>query len=112
LDSWLRDWDLRDCFDLVYCSGDEGRVKPDPSVYRETLARLDLGPDEALFIDDTVGHVAAARALGLHGIVFCHARQLASDLAALLGDERLAAHSPSPDCTSPTSSKPKERQSP
>ncbi|MBR9986706.1 MAG: hypothetical protein KFF68_12425, partial [Desulfosarcina sp.] len=31
LDQWLSDWGIRYLFDVVYCSGDEGRVKPDPA---------------------------------------------------------------------------------
>ena len=84
LDQWLRDWQIRDLFDVLYCSGDEGRMKPDPAVYQTTLARLGVRPPEAVFIDDTTGHVEAARALGIHGIVFADARQLQDDLDALL----------------------------
>jgi putative hydrolase of the HAD superfamily len=84
LDQWLIDWKIRDFFDVVVCSGDEGRVKPDPAVYRITLDRLGVQPREAIFIDDTAGHVAAAQALNIHGIVFKHARQLTGELDPLL----------------------------
>jgi len=86
LDQWLSDWGIRDLFDVIYCSGDEGRVKPDPAVYLATLDRLGVRPDEAVFIDDTAGHVAAARVLGIHGIVFSDARRLERDLNTLLGE--------------------------
>ncbi len=84
LDRWLADWDLCRYFEVLYVSGDEGCAKPEPAAYRVTLDRLGVRPPEAVFIDDTAGHVEAARALGIHGIVFTHARQLARDLAALL----------------------------
>ena len=112
LSGWLRDWGIRDDFAVVYCSGDEGRVKPDPVVYTETLARLAVRPDEAVFIDDTAGHVAAGRALGIHGIHFTHARQLASDLAALLGDQSLASLSPPTNGISPAVSATTKERSP
>ncbi|MDJ0722766.1 MAG: HAD family phosphatase [Desulfobacterales bacterium] len=96
LGPWLEDWAIQRYFDVVYGSGDEGCAKPDPAAYRTVLERLGVVPPEAVFIDDTAGHVAAARELGLHGIVFTHARQLARDLATLLptsGNGREAAGS-------------------
>jgi putative hydrolase of the HAD superfamily len=83
LDRWLANWKLRAFFDVVFCSGDEGCAKPDPAVYRATLERLGVAPAEAVFIDDTAGHVAAAREVGIHGIVFIHGRQLTRALANL-----------------------------
>ena len=88
LNQWLIDWKIRDFFDAVYCSGDEGRVKPDPAVYRITLDRLGVQPQEAIFIDDTADHVTAAQALNIHGIIFQHARQLAGELDSLLGTDQ------------------------
>ena len=93
LDQWLSDWGIRDLFDVVYCSGDEGRVKPDPAVYHATLDRLGVRPAQAAFIDDTVGHVTAARALGIHGIVFSDAQRLEKDLDSLLGESQ-PVHAP------------------
>ena len=81
---WLSDWGILDLFDLVYCSGDEGRVKPDPAAYNSTLNRLGILPQESVFIDDTIGHVEAAQSLDLFGIRFMNARQLERDLNRLL----------------------------
>ena len=88
LGRWLEDWDIAGLFDVVYCSGDEGRLKPDPAVYLATLDRLKANPSEAIFIDDTLGHVAAAQSLGIHGIVFESAPQMEKDLASLLAEHR------------------------
>jgi epoxide hydrolase-like predicted phosphatase len=85
LTRWMADWDILHLFDVVVCSGDEGVVKPDPAIYELTLSRLDVEPQEAIFIDDTLGHVEAARKLGLHGIHFTTASDLAAELEALLG---------------------------
>jgi len=84
LADWLSDWGILDLFDVVYCSGDEGRVKPDPAAYNSTLNRLGILPQESVFIDDTIGHVEAAQSLGLFGIRFTNARQLERDLNRLL----------------------------
>lgn len=81
---WLADWNIRDLFDVVFCSGDEGVVKPDLAAFRTTLERLGVAPEEAVFVDDTPEHVEAARALGLHGVVFTDAGALKRELGALL----------------------------
>jgi putative hydrolase of the HAD superfamily len=83
--AWLADWEIDRLFAVVFCSGDEGIAKPDPQAYRITLERLGVEADEAVFIDDTPGHVEAARALGLHGLVFSDCATLTSDLALLTG---------------------------
>lgn len=82
---WLDEWDLLDLFDVVFCSGDEGMRKPDPAAFAITLQRLGVAPEEVVFIDDTPGHVAAARSLGLHAILFTTAEALAEELDAVLG---------------------------
>lgn len=86
LEQWLAAWGLRNYFDVVFCSGDEGAAKPDPAAFQTTLDRLGIKPSEAIFIDDTVGHVQTARALGIHGIVFADARQLTLELGRLVGE--------------------------
>ena len=83
LAQWLADWGMLDLFDVVFCSGDEGIIKPDPAAFRTTLERLDVVPEEAIFIDDTLGHVEAAQRLGIHGILFTTAEALAVELEAL-----------------------------
>lgn len=84
LDEWLADWDMLDLFDVVFCSGDEGRVKPDPAAFNTTLKRLGVLPHEAVFIDDTADHVDAAQELGIHSILFTTAEELALELNVLL----------------------------
>jgi epoxide hydrolase-like predicted phosphatase len=81
---WLADWEILDLFDVVVCSGDEGMVKPDPAIFELTLERLDVMPEEAVFIDDYPGHVEAAQALGLYGIHFTTPEALAVELDELL----------------------------
>ena len=84
LAKWLSAWGIFDLFDVVYCSGDEGMIKPDPAVYISTLNRLGILPQEAVFIDDTIGHVKAAQSLGIHGILFTESEQLELELNRLL----------------------------
>ena len=84
---WLADWELLDLFDFVFCSGDEGVAKPDPTAFKVTLEGLGVEPEEAVFIDDTETHVDTARRLGLHGITFTSAEALGDDLARLLNEK-------------------------
>jgi putative hydrolase of the HAD superfamily len=84
LDQWLEGWQIRHFFEVVIASGDVGCAKPDPEIYYISLDRLGLRPHETVFIDDTPGHVTAAQAVGIHGIVFVGAPQLERDLSAAL----------------------------
>lgn len=56
-------------FDDVVDSSEVGLRKPDPEIYRLACARLGVAPEAAVFLDDSPRHVAAARAVGLKGIV-------------------------------------------
>ena len=85
LSRWLAEWRILDIFDLVFCSGDEGMVKPDAKPFELTLERLGVQPGEAVFIDDTMENVEAARQMGLHGILFTTAEELENELEDLLG---------------------------
>jgi putative hydrolase of the HAD superfamily len=51
-------------------------AKPDPAIYRHTLDNLGVAPQEAIFIDDIPANIAAARALGIDGILFTTVEQL------------------------------------
>lgn len=84
LSEWLAEWKILDFFHLVFCSGDEGLVKPDSKPFELTLERLGVRPAEAVFIDDTRENVEAAKKLGLHGILFTTAEALEEELAGLL----------------------------
>ena len=44
--------------------------KPAPDIYRVALDALDLAPAEALAIEATPGHAAAAEAAGIHCVSF------------------------------------------
>jgi putative hydrolase of the HAD superfamily len=89
LDKWLADWGILELFDVIFCSGDAGLVKPDPAAYRSTLKQLGVLPNESVFIDDTAGHVEAAQRLGIHGVVFTNAIELRQELNHLLRPSRL-----------------------
>lgn len=70
---------LKDCRDamefLEYTDGGilsykEHLIKPDPEIYKLLLKRYGLNPSECVFIDDLKENVEAAKAQGIHGIIF------------------------------------------
>ena len=72
-------------FDVLVFSNEVGLSKPDPAIYWYTLERLGLAarPEAAFFVDDLEENVTAARALGMHGILFTDAAQLMKDVRTL-----------------------------
>ncbi len=73
------------CFSSVLKIG-----KPDPVIYRACLNALQVTAAEALFIDDREVNIAAARGVGMHGIVFQTAEQLQPELTTYGLAESLA----------------------
>jgi HAD superfamily hydrolase (TIGR01509 family) len=51
-------------------SGDTGTRKPDPAIYRSLLERAAFQPWDAMFVDDRLGNVKAADALGISSVLF------------------------------------------
>jgi epoxide hydrolase-like predicted phosphatase len=56
-------------FDVIIYSHEIGIVKPDRRAYGVLLGRLDVTPDELIFIDDKQANVDAASRLGIHGLL-------------------------------------------
>jgi putative hydrolase of the HAD superfamily len=69
-------------FDVLVWSYQLGIAKPDPQLYRHTLAELRVRAEETLFIDDKLPNVEAARALGIQAIQFSSVERLREDLIA------------------------------
>jgi 2-haloacid dehalogenase len=91
-ENWERRTEIYDFlgwFDGYFISGLEGVIKPDPEYFRRALERLDLQPDEVLFIDDRPENTAAAGALGIPAVVFTTPEALRGELVGrgLLGPE-------------------------
>ena len=60
---------LQPLFDVVVISGEVGLRKPDPAIYSHALDALGVPASRAAFVDDLEHNVAAARALGMHGVL-------------------------------------------
>ncbi len=81
-------------FDVYVNSAEVGLAKPDPAIYQLVLDRLGVAPGEAILLDDMVRNTDAARALGIHTIVFTDARTGLRELADALGHSVLPGPPP------------------
>lgn len=70
-------------FDQVVLSCEVGVTKPDEAIFKLMLKKLNLAPDECVFIDDRDSYVDAARKLGMHGIIFKNSAQFIRELKLL-----------------------------
>jgi len=68
--AFVEDLGIADAFDVIVISGEEGVTKPAPEIYHRALERLDVAPQEAVFIDDMRVNAEAARRVGLHATRF------------------------------------------
>lgn len=74
---------LAPLFDVVVISCEEGLMKPDPEIFRRLLARLDVAPGEAVFVDDMPANVDGARAAGMHALRFTSTADVEAGLREL-----------------------------
>lgn len=77
-----RDFPWLGGFTQLTWSCELGIAKPDPAIYLHTCEKLDVRPEEALFIDDKPVNIRAAEQVGLHALHFRSVDQLRADLAA------------------------------
>lgn len=79
----LEHYGLTQEFDLIVGSAYEGIMKPDPSIFTTTLARLGREPSETVFIDDAPANIAGAQSVGMNAIQFVPGIDLAGELSKL-----------------------------
>lgn len=79
----LKKFDFLQWFEGIVVSGEEMTRKPFPDIYQTTLKRFDLKPEQSLFIDDNKRNIEAAKALGIHCILFSSPQQLEKELKKL-----------------------------
>jgi epoxide hydrolase-like predicted phosphatase len=56
---------INETFDLFISSATEGVKKPDGNIYKLTVQRLGVKPDECLFMDDSLPNIEGAKKLGV-----------------------------------------------
>jgi epoxide hydrolase-like predicted phosphatase len=75
---------LEDLCDVLVYSHEEGMAKPDPRFYRLVCDRLEVGPEEAVFLDDTPECVEGARTVGMHAVQFIANDRALEELARIM----------------------------
>lgn len=88
---------LEDLMDAVVLSCETGSAKPDPHIYAAALQAVDTDPTNALFIDDTPGHVTTARSLGMTGHVHTNTTDTLTRIHSFLETNRRARTEPNPN---------------
>ncbi|WP_322792975.1 HAD family hydrolase [Bellilinea sp.] len=73
-----------DVFDVSLFSAEVGLRKPDERFYRLILDRLQVEPQEAVFVDDFPANIEAARQLGMQAVHFRSPQQALNDVRSLL----------------------------
>jgi epoxide hydrolase-like predicted phosphatase len=56
---------IQEHFDIFIESAKEGLQKPDPEIYKLTLNKMKLAPEETVFLDDIGRNLKSANALGI-----------------------------------------------
>jgi glucose-1-phosphatase len=75
---------ILDAFDDVVISAEAGMAKPDPRIYELAVRRLEVAPEEAIFVDDFIENIHSARRAGLHTVHFRSPEQALAELEAVL----------------------------
>jgi epoxide hydrolase-like predicted phosphatase len=70
--------------DLIIYSHEVGVAKPDQRIFEITCERLNVEPEEVIFLDDVEANIAAAREFGIHAILFQNTAQAIADIQACL----------------------------
>ncbi|MGH3588236.1 MAG: HAD-IA family hydrolase [Pseudonocardia sp.] len=70
----------------VGVSHEVGLAKPDPRIYKLTCDRLDVQPDEIVFLDDVEANVEAARQLGWRAVLHEETRASIRAINEILAD--------------------------
>lgn len=78
-------------FDVIVESAVEGLRKPDPRIYELACDRLDVRPEQAVFLDDLGVNLKTARALGMTTIKVNEPASALAELATTLGFELTVA---------------------
>lgn len=73
-----------DLFDAVALSYETGVTKPQPEAYRIIARRLEVAPEDCLFIDDQPAFCEAAEAVGMTALAYHSVEKLRAEAARVL----------------------------
>lgn len=86
LSAMLHEEALYDGFHTIVLSDEVGLSKPDPEIYKLILERLQLQPDECIFIDDLSKNLVPAQELGMKTILAKDPAQIIDEVTRALED--------------------------
>jgi len=93
ISSWSDLWqslayqeEIASAFDILLHPEEPGLRRGDPRLFNHVVNRLGVRPQEAVFVDDSLLGVAAARSAGLQAIRFENPAQVGSELFDLLSE--------------------------
>ena len=79
----LDNWGIRSLFDVVSFPWEVGAKKPTKEIFDITLEKLNVTPEESVFIDDGEKNISKAKEFGLNGILFTSIDDLKNELKKL-----------------------------
>ena len=79
----LERFDFFNLFDGRLISGDVKMMKPDPRIFQLLFEKFEIDPTQAVYVDDVLKNVEAARRLGMNAIHFTGAEGLRRELMRL-----------------------------
>jgi putative hydrolase of the HAD superfamily len=79
----IRTVDVFPLFDAVTLSYQVRAMKPAEGIYRDSLRKIGLPPEECVFVDDLEENVAGARRMNMHAIHYTGHERLISSLTEL-----------------------------
>ena len=82
LEEFIKKHKLKQIFDVIVTSYETGLAKPDITIFREIVKRLNVKPNECVYIDDFETNIPPAKKLGMKTILFRNCEQLKKDLEA------------------------------
>ncbi len=85
---------LYEHFDHLTLSYEVRMAKDSKEIFTHTLKKLNVKPEECIFIDDVKKFVEVAKSVGMKGILFKDNSQLKSNLKKLLGAQSCSSINP------------------
>lgn len=82
VDEHLQRLQLAGEFEVLACREDVTLTKPDPALYQLALQRLQVGPEQAIALEDSSNGIRAAKAAGIYCVAVPNGMTAAMDLSA------------------------------
>ncbi len=84
IEDWLgeiiKEKNFKEVFDVIVTSYTSKIAKPDIRIFKETVEKLEVKPEECVYIDDLEKNIPPAEKLGMKTILFKNNKQLINDL--------------------------------